>query len=152
MVKNPSADAGDARVVGSIPGSRRMPGRGHGNPVQYSCRENPVDSGAWWATVYKVAKSQTWLKQLSTHRHTRPTSKYIMSTWFRATIMMHTQGPTGTWWALLFVITLPLTLLSWSASPHLWRNETHSPTPLFPFNVLFPPQKLQYFASYIIII
>ena len=53
--------------AGSIPGSWRAPGRQHGNPLQYSCLENPLDRGAWRATVHMVAKSQTWLKQLSTH-------------------------------------------------------------------------------------
>ena len=47
VVKNPSANAGDIRDVGSIPGSRRSPGRGHGNQLQYSFLENPMDRGAW---------------------------------------------------------------------------------------------------------
>ena len=65
MVKNPLANAGDTRDVGSIPVSGRFPGGGHGNPVQYSCLENPMDRGAWWAAVYGVAQSRTLLKQLS---------------------------------------------------------------------------------------
>ena len=64
MVKNLSANAGDIRDMGSIPESGRAPGGGHGNPLQYSCLENPVDRGAWWATVHGVAKSQTELNQL----------------------------------------------------------------------------------------
>ena len=52
---------------GFIPGSGRSPGEGHGNPLQYSCLENPMDRGAWWATIHGVAKSQKWLKWLSTH-------------------------------------------------------------------------------------
>ena len=67
MVKNPSANAEDARDVGSIPAPGRYPGEGNGNPLQYSCLENPMDRGAWWATVHGVAKSQTRLKQLSRH-------------------------------------------------------------------------------------
>ena len=47
---------------GSIPGLGRSPGEGNGNPLQYSCLENPMDRGAWWATVHGVAKSQTGLK------------------------------------------------------------------------------------------
>ena len=47
VVKNPLANAGDARGVGLIPGVRRFPGRGHGNPLQYSCRNNPMDQGAY---------------------------------------------------------------------------------------------------------
>ena len=59
VVQNPHANAGDARNVGLIPGLGRSPGEGNGNPLQYSCLENPVDKGAWWATVHRVAKSQT---------------------------------------------------------------------------------------------
>ena len=62
MVKNPLAKAGD---VGSIPVSGRSLGGGHGNPLQYSCLENPMDRGAWWAAVYGVAQSRTRLKRLS---------------------------------------------------------------------------------------
>jgi len=57
--KNPSASAGDVRGTGLIPGSGRSPAGGHGNPLQYSCLENPMDGGAWGATVYNIAKSQT---------------------------------------------------------------------------------------------
>ena len=62
VVKNPPASAGDARDMDLIPGSGRSPGGGHGNPLQYSCLENPMDRGAWQATVHGVAKSQTRLK------------------------------------------------------------------------------------------
>ena len=68
VVKNPPASAGDRRDVGSIPGSGGSPGGGHGIPLQYSCLENPMDRGAWQATVHSVAESQTWLNRLSTHR------------------------------------------------------------------------------------
>ena len=50
-VRNPPANAGDADL---IPGSERSPGAGNGNPLQYSCLENPMDRGAWWATVHGV--------------------------------------------------------------------------------------------------
>ena len=53
--------------MGLIPGSGRFPGGGHGNPLQCSCLEKPIDRGAWWATVPGVAKSWTQLKQLSMH-------------------------------------------------------------------------------------
>ena len=59
MVKNLPADAGDARDMGSIPGLESSPGVGNGNPLQYSCLENPMDGGAWWAPVDGVAKSWT---------------------------------------------------------------------------------------------
>ena len=55
------------RVLGLTPGSGRFPGGEHGNQLQYSCLENPMDRGAWWATVHKAAKSWTWLLLLSTH-------------------------------------------------------------------------------------
>ena len=61
MVKNLSANAGDVQDEGSIPGSRRSAGGGHGNPLQYSYLENLMDRGAWWATVRGVAKSWTGL-------------------------------------------------------------------------------------------
>ena len=57
--------------LGSIPGSGRSPGEGNGNPLQYSCLENPTDRGAWRTTVHGVAKSHTQLKQLSTQKETR---------------------------------------------------------------------------------
>ena len=56
--------AGGERDMGSIPGLGRSPGGGNGNPLQYSCLENPMGRGAWWATVHGVTKSQT---RLSTH-------------------------------------------------------------------------------------
>ena len=62
VVKNPPANAGDVRDMGSIPGLGISPGAGHGSPFQYSCLENPVDRGAWQATVHRVAKRQTRLK------------------------------------------------------------------------------------------
>ena len=77
MVRNPPASAGDIRDVGLIPGSRRSPGGGHGNPLQYSCLKNPMDRGAWRATVHRVAQSQTQLKQLSMHART-PNTRYFV--------------------------------------------------------------------------
>ena len=56
--KESACSAGE---LGSIPGLGRSPGGGHGNPLQYSCLENPMDRGAWWATVHGVAKCQTQL-------------------------------------------------------------------------------------------
>ena len=64
VVKNPPASAGDTRDVGLIPGSGRSPRGGHGNPT---CLENLMDTGAWQAAVYEVAKSWIKLKQLRTH-------------------------------------------------------------------------------------
>ena len=63
MVKNPSANAGDTRDVGLISGSGRSPGVGNGNPLQYSCLENPMDRGAWRATVHgkDYSRHHVWL-------------------------------------------------------------------------------------------
>ena len=61
MGKNLPAKAGDVIDAGSIPGSGRSPGGGHGSPLQYSCLENPMDRGAWRATVHGMAKSWTRL-------------------------------------------------------------------------------------------
>ena len=52
MVKNSSANTGDIRDPGSVPGSGRSPGEGNGNPLQYSCLENPMDRGVWWVIVH----------------------------------------------------------------------------------------------------
>ena len=70
VVKNLTANAGDVRNVrdaGSIPGSRRSPRGGHSNAPQYAYLENPIDRGAWWATVHGVTKSWTRLKRLYMH-------------------------------------------------------------------------------------
>ena len=62
VVKNPPANAGDVKDTGLIPGLERSPAEGNGNPLQYSCLENPMDRGAWWPTAHRVTKSQTLLK------------------------------------------------------------------------------------------
>ena len=72
VVKNQPANAGDARDMGSIPESGKSPAVGNGNPLQYSCLENSMDRGAWWATVQEVTKS--W-----THLSTTTTTKYIIA-------------------------------------------------------------------------
>ena len=59
VVKKPLANAGDIRDTGLIPELGRSPGEGHGDPLQCSCLENPMDRGAWWATVHRIAESQT---------------------------------------------------------------------------------------------
>ena len=56
VVNNQPVNAGDLRDSASIPGSGRSPGGGHGNPLQYSCLENPMDRGVWWATVHRIAE------------------------------------------------------------------------------------------------
>ena len=69
VIKNPPPNAGGEKDMGLTPGSGRSPGRGNGNQLQYSCLENPMDRGAWQATVHGVARSQTRPKRLSTHIH-----------------------------------------------------------------------------------
>ena len=65
-VKASACNAGDLSL---IPGLGRSPGEGNGNPLQYSCLENPMDGGAWWATVHGVTKSQTQLRDFTFHFH-----------------------------------------------------------------------------------
>ena len=62
VVKNSPDNAGNIRDLDSIPGSGRFSGGGHGNPLQYSCLENPLDRGAWRAIVHEVTKSWIWLR------------------------------------------------------------------------------------------
>ena len=68
-VKNLPANTGDIRDMGLIAGMGRSPGGGHGNPLQYSCLENPVNREAWHVTAHRVTKSQTRLKQFTKHAH-----------------------------------------------------------------------------------
>ena len=74
VVKTLPVNAGDVRDMGLIPGSGKSPGGGHDNSLQYFCLENPMDRGAWWATVQRVTKNQTQWKRLSTHVYT---AKYV---------------------------------------------------------------------------
>ena len=68
--KEPTCQCRREKRFGLDPWVGRIPGGGNGNPLQYSCLEHPRDRGAWWATVHRVVKSYTQLKQLSTHTHT----------------------------------------------------------------------------------
>ena len=61
MVKNPPANGGDVKDMGSIPGWESGPGGGHGNPLQYFCLGNPIDRGAWRTVVHGVQESRTGL-------------------------------------------------------------------------------------------
>ena len=71
--KNPPALIGDTGDTGLSPGSGRSPGGKNANPFQYSCRDNSMERGAWWATAYQVAKSQTWLSNWTHTSHSFPT-------------------------------------------------------------------------------
>ena len=112
MIKNPPANAGDIRDSGSIPGSGRSPGGGHGNPLQYSCLENPVDRGAWWAMVCRATKSRTRLRRLST---------YSRSNDYYQTELLSLKSPSH-----------PLrTLLRWNHSAKMYvYHSSHSLSPL----------------------
>ena len=68
-VKNPLANAGDVRDAGLIPQSARLPGGAHGNPLQYSCLESPMDRRIWWASAHRAAKSRIRLKRLGMNIH-----------------------------------------------------------------------------------
>ena len=80
-LKNSPANAGDTRGVGSIPGLGRSPGGGHGNPLQYSCLQNPMDRRAWRATVHGVTRSRTRLKPLSTIQVTLGKHCHVLDLW-----------------------------------------------------------------------
>ena len=90
VVKNLPANTGNIRDTGSIPGSGRSTGGGHGNPPQYSCLEHPIDRGAWRARIHRVTKSRTWLKQFSTHEYMQSVFSYTPS---RASTVI--KGRTG---------------------------------------------------------
>ena len=64
--KESACNAGDMEYMGSIPGLGRSPGKGNGNPLQYSCLKNPIDGGAWKPTVQRIAKESDMTEQLST--------------------------------------------------------------------------------------
>ena len=94
MVKNLPADAGDVRDSGSIPGSGRSSGGGNGNPLQYSCLENSLARGAWRATVYGVAKSQT---QLSTYHYHKIVSIIVCAAVFISLGYLPRSGIAGSY-------------------------------------------------------
>ena len=96
LVKIPLASAGDIRDMGSIPGSGKSSGEGNGNPLQYSCLENPMDGGAWEATVHGVAKSQTRLSKftftfskLISRVHSLGGEEYINEFWNTKLLFQH---------------------------------------------------------------
>ena len=81
VVKNLAANAGNIRDVGLIPGLGRSPRGEHGNPLQYSCLDNPTDRGAWRAMVHRIAKSQTQLEEFSTFLLVVPVVMYGCESW-----------------------------------------------------------------------
>ena len=80
-VKNLPASAGETGDVGAIPGLGRSPAGGHGNPLQFSCLENPMNRGAWRVTVKRVTKSQTWLSSRLSTEHQIERGISLNRTW-----------------------------------------------------------------------
>ena len=80
VVKNSPANEGDVTDVVSVPGSGRSPGEGHGNPFEYPCLEDPMDRGAWRATVHGVTKSQIPLSMLD-QLHVKVVSELYFKGW-----------------------------------------------------------------------
>ena len=99
VINNLPVSAGNLRDSDLIPGLGRSPGGGHGNPLQYSCLENPMDRGAWWATVHSITKSWTWLKLgcTHTHTHTHPHTNHVFF------IPSSVDGPWGCFCVLAIV-------------------------------------------------
>ena len=95
-VKASACNAGD---LGLTPGSGRPLGEGNGNPFQYSCLENPMDGGAWWATVHRVAKSQTRLSDLTFTSHFHALEKEMAT--HSSVLAWRIPGSGGAWWAVV---------------------------------------------------
>ena len=93
VVKNPPANPRDIRDTGSISESGGFPGEGYGNPLQCSCLANPMDRGAWWATILRVAKSRIWLKRLSMHRLWKTLWSFLKKTKNRVAIWSSNPTP-----------------------------------------------------------
>ena len=93
--KNPPASAGDRRDTGLIPRSRRSPGGGHDSPLQCSCLQNPMDRGAWWATVHRVTKSDSIEVTSHTHTHTDTYTKLFYSVQFSHSVVSDSLRPHG---------------------------------------------------------
>ena len=137
VVKNPSANAGDARDVHAIPGLGRSPGRGNGKPLQDSCLENSMDRGAWRAMDHGVAKSQIWL---NTHnKHHRLYKETILC------VLIGWHSFWAIWWCYshrrmcLMDFFLPRT---WTRAPHIIHIQcasmnTHTHTHTHDQTILF---------------
>ena len=96
VLKNLPAKSGDVGDISLIPGTRRSPGGGNGNPLQYSCLGNPMDRGAWRATVLGVLKSQTWLNMCA-HTVYIPFSRVSSVRWWSLPLCHWTQALSYDW-------------------------------------------------------
>ena len=98
MLKNLSANAGNVRDAGLIPGSGRSLGRGNGNPLQYSCLENPTDRGAWPAIVHRAAKSLTRLSNWECTHTSYPHRQIPEYEWLDP-ILIFSNMESSKWWS-----------------------------------------------------
>ena len=131
--KNLSPNTGDARDMGSIPGSGRSPEAGNGNLLQYSCQENSVDKGAWRATVHEVAKSPQGCRELDMTEHTQMGTKTVslerLSTELESVLRSSTAEPHPyTIWQIFkpFKVTFILLPPPWLNSPvfHVYGHKS----------------------------
>ena len=124
VIKNPPANAGDVRDMGSFPGLRRSPGEGHGNPLQYSCLESIRDRGGWQVTVHIVANSCAQLKQLNTHTQFLMLESSVNHTTeflFLIGFWSITESKILCYFLTLFFLLLFLFFLGWSC----WYTSTY---------------------------
>ena len=138
VVKNPPANAGDIKDLGSVSGLGLSPGGGRGNPFQYSCLEKPMDRGAWWATVHRVPGSWTWLKRFSPAQHSLqatswPSSPHLSSALTSLFTSMHGGLsldsiiiPPSMSWSCLCHSAMPLFFSYSPNSVHLFRSQSMS--------------------------
>ena len=146
VVKNPPANAGDVEASGLIPGLGRSPGEGNGNPLQYSCLENPMDRGTRQATVHRITKGWTRLSNLAgTRKHTRAWSPArgepgpgIAANGYSPS--SHRLFPPGRHWYTQYLLRKAI---SGHTVLHSLSNTGQS---LYPFP-LFYPQPLHYLCS-----
>ena len=133
VVKNPHANAGDARDAGSIPGLGRFPGRGNGNSLQYSCLINSMDRGAWWATVHGLSKSWKWLSNwVHTHTYTWNLLRQLISfspqkdlviTWYDGGVSWHYGGNHFALYLYLYQINTRYTLNLYNVIHQFYLNK-----------------------------
>ena len=135
VVKNLSANARDVRDESLIPGLGKSPGGEHGNPLQYSCLENPMDRGDWWATVHEVSKSQTRLRVHACNA-TLGSSNPRLRWFIRASPLLTGTGCQS--WCLRSQILAEamFSLFRFQLLPYeplviLWRKDGQKPMPIF---------------------